>query len=179
MKRFFTLIFLLSFTFQSFGQQRIRVTDFGAKPGSGEDTRHAFQRAVEACGGKNAIIEFPKGRYDFWQEEGRESSTAMHLHDVENITIEGNGSEFVFHGKMRVMLVEKSQGVVLRNFSTDWDRPYISQGEFVAVYVFFFRNSYGDFFVVCICCNGILDLLILCVERHISRFHFEIVGDAI
>ena len=80
MKRVFTLIFLLLFALQSFGQQRIRVTDFGAKPGSGEDTSHAFQRAVEACGGKNAIIEFPKGRYDFWQEEGCESSTAMHLH---------------------------------------------------------------------------------------------------
>ncbi|MBQ2374529.1 MAG: hypothetical protein II299_05425 [Alistipes sp.] len=48
MKRFFTLIFLLLFALQSFGQQRIRVTDFGAKPGSGEDTRHAFQRAVIA-----------------------------------------------------------------------------------------------------------------------------------
>lgn len=133
MKRFFTLIFLLLFALQTFGQQRIRVTDFGAKPSSGEDTRLAFQRAVEACGGRDAVIEFPKGRYDFWQEAGKESSTAMQLINAHNITIEGNGSEFVFHGKMRVILVEESQGVVLRNFSTDWERPYISQGEFVAI----------------------------------------------
>ena len=133
MKRIILLIPLLSFTLLSFAQQRIRVTDFGAKPNSGEDTRLAFQRAVASCGGKNAIIEFPKGRYDFYQQESEESTTAMHLRDAENITIEGNGSEFFFHGKMRVVLVEQSQGITLRNFSTDWERTYISQGEFVNI----------------------------------------------
>lgn len=133
MKQYLTLLFFLLLTFASPAQQRISVTDFGAKPGSGEDTRLAFQRAVEACGGRDAIIEFPEGRYDFWQEEGCESSTAMQLINAQNVTIEGNGSEFVFHGKMRVMLVKQSQGIVLRNFSTDWHRPYISQGEFVAI----------------------------------------------
>ena len=133
MKRIFLLICLLAFADLSWGQQRIRVTDFGAKPNSGEDTRLAFQRAVESCGGKNAIIEFPKGRYDFFQQEGRESAAAMHLRDAENITIDGCGSEFVFHGKMRVALVEQSQGVTLRNFSTDWERTYISQGEFINI----------------------------------------------
>lgn len=133
MKRIFLLICLLAFADLSWGQQRIRVTDFGAKPNSGEDTRLAFQRAVESCGGKNAIIEFPKGRYDFFQQEGRESAAAMHLRDAENITIDGCGSEFVFHGKMRVALVEQSQGVALRNFSTDWERTYISQGEFINI----------------------------------------------
>ena len=133
MRRFFLLICLFSIVHLSWGQQRIRVTDFGAKPNSGEDTRLAFQRAVESCGGKNAIIEFPKGRYDFFKEEGRESSTAMHLCEAENIIIDGNGSEFVFHGKMRVALVERSHNISLRNFSTDWDRTYISQGEFVDI----------------------------------------------
>ena len=133
MRQFLLLICLLLLALPSLGQQRISVTDFGAKPDSGEDTRLAFRRAIEACGGKDAVIEFPKGRYDFYPQENSESTTAMHLRDAENITIDGKGSEFVFHGKMRVALVEQSHNVTLRNFSTDWDRPYITQGEFVQI----------------------------------------------
>ena len=133
MKQYLALLLSLLLALASQAQQRICVTDFGAKPDSGEDCRLAFRLAVESCGGKNAIIEFPKGRYDFWQEEGGQSTTAMQLVNAQNLTVEGNGSEFVFHGKMRVMLIKQSQGILLRNFSTDWHRPYISQGEFVAI----------------------------------------------
>ena len=94
MKRFFTLVILLALALPTLGQQRLSVTDFGAKPGSGEDTRLAFQRVVKACGGKDAIIEFPKGRYDFYPQKGRDATTAMQLRDAETITIEGTGSEF-------------------------------------------------------------------------------------
>ena len=133
MKQYLALLLSLLLALASQAQQRICVTDFGAKPDSGEDCRLAFRLAVESCGGKDAIIEFPKGRYDFWQEEGDQSTTAMQLVNAQNLTVEGNGSEFVFHGKMRVMLIKQSQGILLRNFSTDWHRPYISQGEFVAI----------------------------------------------
>ncbi|MBR4995197.1 MAG: right-handed parallel beta-helix repeat-containing protein [Alistipes sp.] len=134
MKRIFTLIIsFVALAISAQAQQRISVTDLGAKPDSREDTSAAFARAVEACGGRDAIIEFPQGRYDFWPDSLQSVPTAMHLRDVRNITIEGNGSEFVFHGKMRIAFVERSQNVMLRNFSTDWDRPYISQGEFVSI----------------------------------------------
>ena len=114
-------------------QRIIKVTDYGAKPNSREDSREAFRKALEACGGKNAIIEFPKGRYDFWQAEDENSTTAMAIHNAENLTIDGKGSEFVFHGKMRILLVHNSSNVKLRNFSTDWERTYITQGEFMAI----------------------------------------------
>ena len=137
MKRIFTLFISLVALVQVVQAQqplqRISVTDFGALPNSREDTREAFARAIEACGGRDAIIEFPQGRYDFWADSLQDITTAMYLRDARNITIEGNGSEFVFHGKMQIVFVERSQGVSLRNFTTDWDRPYISQGEFVAI----------------------------------------------
>ena len=57
----------------------------------------------------------------------------MALRGARNIVVDGGGSEFVFHGRMKVFHVEDCENVTLRNFSTDWDRPYISQGEFVAV----------------------------------------------
>ncbi len=113
--------------------RRISVTDFGAEPNSRKATNEAFRKALEATGGRDAVIVFPKGRYDFWQDFSEMETTAMELRDVQNITLDGQGSEFVFHGRMKVLHVENSTGVTLRNFSADWDRPYITQAQFVAI----------------------------------------------
>ena len=123
-------------------QRQVFVTDYGAKPDSCEDCCEAFRRAVDACGGKDAVIVFPKGEYHFWQQANEQSTTAMDLRNVENVTIEGNGSEFVFHGNMRILAIEHSSNVVVRNFSTDWERAYISQGEFVEI-----TDSYVDLLI--------------------------------
>lgn len=113
--------------------RRIRVTDYGAVPDSGAAANGAFARALEACGGHDAVIVFPRGRYDFHPDPDSEQTIAMALCGARNIVVDGGGSEFVFHGRMKVFHVEDCENVTLRNFSTDWDRPYISQGEFVAV----------------------------------------------
>lgn len=113
--------------------RRIRVTDYGAVPDSGAAANGAFTRALEACGGHDAVIVFPRGRYDFHPDPDSEQTIAMALRGARNIVVDGGGSEFVFHGRMKVFHVEDCENVTLRNFSTDWDRPYISQGEFVAV----------------------------------------------
>ena len=113
--------------------RRIRVTDYGAVPDSGAAANGAFARALEACGGHDAVIVFPRGRYDFHPDPDSEQTIAMALRGARNIVVDGGGSEFVFHGRMKVFHVEDCENVTLRNFSTDWDRPYISQGEFVAV----------------------------------------------
>ena len=113
--------------------RRIRVTDYGAVPDSGAAANGAFARALEACGGHDAVIIFPRGRYDFHPDPDSEQTIAMALRGARNIVVDGGGSEFVFHGRMKVFHVEDCENVTLRNFSTDWDRPYISQGEFVSV----------------------------------------------
>lgn len=113
--------------------RRIRVTDYGAVPDSGEAANEAFARALEACGGHDAVIIFPRGRYDFHPDPDSEQTIAMALRGARNIVVDGGGSEFVFHGRMKVFHVEDCENVTLRNFSTDWDRPYISQGENVTV----------------------------------------------
>ncbi len=113
--------------------RRIRVTDYGAVPDSGAAANGAFARALEACGGHDAVIIFPRGRYDFHPDPDSEQTIAMALRGARNIVVDGGGSEFVFHGRMKVFHVEDCENVTLRNFSTDWVRPYISQGEFVSV----------------------------------------------
>ena len=114
-------------------QQIINITDFGATPNSREDCREAFAKAVEACEGRDATILFPKGEYHFYQVAGEQRTTAMRLHRAKNITIEGNGSELIFHGNLGIMRIEHCENITVRNLSTDWERTYISQGEFVEV----------------------------------------------
>ena len=134
MNRFGLIMLILCFPlFIMAEQRRLLITDFGAVPNSRKAVNSAFKAALEACGNKDAIIEFPSGRYDFWQDFTRMETTGMHLEGAKNITIEGNGSEFVFHGRMRVLQLYGSENVIVRNFSIDWDRPFISQGEFIAI----------------------------------------------
>ncbi len=113
--------------------KRISIADYGIAPNSRQAANEAFRRALEATGGKNAVISFPKGRYDFWQDFSKPQTTAMELKNLENIIIEGNGSDFVFHGRMKVLHIENCTNFTARNFTTDWERPYITQGEFVRI----------------------------------------------
>lgn len=99
--------------------RRIRVTDYGAVPDSGAAANGAFARALEACGGHDAVIIFPRGRYDFHPDPDSEQTIAMALRGARNIVVDGGGSEFVFHGRMKVFHVEDCENVTLRNFSTD------------------------------------------------------------
>ncbi|MBS1750518.1 MAG: right-handed parallel beta-helix repeat-containing protein, partial [Bacteroidetes bacterium] len=47
--------------------QTIDVTSFGIQPNSFADVTPAVQKVIEACRGQqNTVINFPKGRYDFW-----------------------------------------------------------------------------------------------------------------
>src|SRR5262245_19306950 len=97
----------------------VRVENYGIRPNSFEAAVPAIQKAIEACRQKkNAVLLFPKGRYDFWPSHAvtkeyyisNTSSEAelpqkkyvagMLFEDCKNLIIEGDSSLFVFHGKM-------------------------------------------------------------------------------
>lgn len=102
------------------------VIDFGARPGSRGNAIPCVERAVEACRGRgDATLVFPRGRYDFWPESP--GSTGITLRGLEGMTLDGDGSEFVCHGRMAPISVSGCRGVKLMNFSIDWDRPLTSQ----------------------------------------------------
>jgi hypothetical protein len=108
---------------------RISVTDFGAEPNGKKDCIAAVAQALEACKThESAILVFPKGRYDFYAPEGGRQIVGMAITGQKNLVIDGNGSEFVFHGILGVGSLTNSQNITLRNFSVDWDRPLIAQG---------------------------------------------------
>ncbi|WP_248924035.1 right-handed parallel beta-helix repeat-containing protein [Paenibacillus hamazuiensis] len=123
----------------------IRVEDFGVVPDSPEDATLAVYRAIKQCRGiERPTLVFPKGTYRFKPEKAFEKQLFITNHDqrglhkiafplvgMDDLTIDGQGSEFVFYGSIIPFLIENSRNVRLRNMTIDWERPMFEQGEFV------------------------------------------------
>lgn len=124
-----------------FAQKQLSVTDFGANPNDGKNTVISVQKAMKACAGKDSLVlVFPKGRYDFWPDFINPHETVgIQIEGMKHFILDGNGSEFVFHGKMQIANIVGCENVTLTNFSADWDHPFISQAQYVTV-----TDSYVD-----------------------------------
>lgn len=98
----------------------IDVTDYGADPSGKNDSVIAVQKALEAAQDAEGpvVLNFPKGEYHFWPDDATVRriyiSNSTHtnyatnsirtigilMENLENLTLEGNDSKFMFHGKM-------------------------------------------------------------------------------
>lgn len=125
----------------------IRATDFGADPGGGRDSTEAIIRALDRAAELRAeqpdtpiVLNFPKGEYQFYpdkaekrelymsntsgeNEKYKDRTIGILVEDIDDITVEGNGSDFVFHGKMTTFAALRSENVTFRNFSVDFAVP--------------------------------------------------------
>jgi len=109
---------------------------------SGDATTKVLQALEQA--GDDVIVQFTGACYHFWPERAYEAyyfiSNNRHglkriglpLINRRNVTIDGGGAQFIFHGEIIPFVVDRSTGITLRNFSVDWERPFYSQGEVVA-----------------------------------------------
>ena len=123
--------------------ETLSVSDFGLKPDTRANAVPAVKQALAACAGKTDMtLVFPKGRYDFFAKDCpektyHESNTTdanpkrcpILLENLKGITIDGSGSDFVFHGQMQPFTVDHSQHVVIQDVNVDWDIPLTAQGE--------------------------------------------------
>ena len=131
----------------------VNLADYGFRPNSHQNAMPALRKALEALKGqKNINLILPKGRYDFWQDKAFEKEIyianhadvnpkkiAFLLEGFDGITIDGQGSDFIFHGEMIPFEIIDSKNVSLKNFSIDWERPLFSQGSVVKI-----TNKYFD-----------------------------------
>ncbi|MFD2256583.1 right-handed parallel beta-helix repeat-containing protein [Luteolibacter algae] len=133
MKKLFLTAFILAF--QSAQAETINVADHGILPGT--DVSQKVNELLASLKGKADItLVFPKGTYEFYPENAVEIYRAVTNHDngpkriafpvfgYEDFTLEGSGSTFMFHGRMSPIVVEGSSGVILQNFSIDWETPF-------------------------------------------------------
>ena len=123
----------------------INIKDFGLEPNKKQDGSFSVLRAMQYCKtNKNTTILFPKGEYEFWPDLAYEKLYCISNHDgdelkriisplidMKDITIDGQGSNFIFHGLAIPFALEKSNNVHIKNINIDWERPTHSQGEII------------------------------------------------
>lgn len=118
--------------------QQINVSDYGIHPG--KDVTLEVNQLLESLNGKkNVTLFFPKGQYEFYPENAVEAYRAVTNHDnslkrmafplfgFENFTLDGNGSTFMFHGKISPIIIDGSTNTVLKNFSIDWEKSFVNE----------------------------------------------------
>lgn len=124
------IAWIYSLTLLAEGQRSISITDFGVLKDSYDNVMPALRKALTFCKeNPGTTLVFPEGRYDFWpiKDNGTEHNIAFDMSGIENFTLDGDGSEFVFHAWMGVADVQHCSGITFKDFSVDWDRPWISQ----------------------------------------------------
>ena len=130
-------------------QKVYEISAFGMKANSSKNASPVLQKALakikaEYKEGEKVILRFPEGRYEFHEKGAavREYYISNHdqtnpkkvgiaLEDMKNLTLDGQGSEFVFHGRMLPVSLLRSENCLLKNFSIDFENPHIAQVKIV------------------------------------------------
>lgn len=156
MKYFFLLIFSFTISFLSAtSPTKSKVYDMETFAGLVPDVSNVYDYSSrlsaaierirrETPNGTPALLKFKKGRYDFFSSDASRHDLYISNHDnpkgravgimlkgLKNITIDGNGSIFVFHGRMIPFYLKSSHGITLQNLSIDFSDPQICQVEII------------------------------------------------
>lgn len=131
----------------------IDISDYGAVAHSGNDASRAFRQAIAVAkqAVKPVVLNIPNGVYDFHSTSAErlpyyisnttsQSDTPASLRtiglliqDMDNITIQGNGSTLMFHGLMTPIVFDHVTNVHLHNISIDFNRPVMSEITITAI----------------------------------------------
>ncbi|NBH15409.1 DUF1349 domain-containing protein [Lachnospiraceae bacterium] len=122
----------------------LNAMDYGADPSGVKDNAMAIKKVIDAA--KKAegpvVIDFPKGEYQIYPDKiearelyitntvGTNQSLKMKkigflFEDMENVTLRGNGSMFMFHGKMTTFATINSKNIKFEDFSFDFRTPTV------------------------------------------------------
>ena len=147
MKKHISIIALLILCqLSTFAKNRVYdMSQFGLKPNSSENASPLIRKAIEAIKAETTptdkiTLVFANGRYDFHEDGAfiREYYISNHdqvnpkkvgivLEDMHNLTIEGKGAQFVFHGRMIPLAMLRSVNCTVKDCSIDFENPHIIQ----------------------------------------------------
>jgi len=151
-KKYIIVSLLLLLTIGSiYGRNKVyKLSEFGLKPNTGENASPYLRKALNTIKldckpGDQAILRFPQGRYDFYEDQAtlREYYISNHdqtnpkkvgiaIEDIDDFILDGQGSSFVFHGRMLPLSLLRSQNCTLKDFSIDFENPHIAQVKVIA-----------------------------------------------
>lgn len=127
----------------------INAVDYGIKPNT-DITEKIFELIRNVTNiNEDKTIVLEKGTYNFFadkspkvymrvtnscgesewsaREERNQSRVAMLIDNVKNLTIDGNGSVFVLHGKYTNIAIRNSENIVIKNLVIRTDNPNIHE----------------------------------------------------
>lgn len=108
-----------------------------------EDATSLVRKALEGISDIDVKIVFEKGTYRFKPDYAAEKYCYITNHNnglkrivfpmkgFKSVEIEGNGSEFIFHGQILPFQFDDCENVSVKNLSIDWDIPFTFQGEVI------------------------------------------------
>lgn len=132
-----------------YAQKVFEMERYGLVPDKKKDMSVKLQKAIdkirkEVKPGEEYILRFKSGRYNFYPENAvkktyyvsnhdqpNPKSIGIALEDFSNMTLDGGGAQFIFHGTMVPLALVNSTNCTLENFSIDFDNPHITQIEIV------------------------------------------------
>lgn len=147
--------FLLIILFAGIGnavhaQKIINLSDYGIVPNSYQNASANLARAIkDAAGTDSCIIRFPGGRIDLWPEGAtketyfisnntendsvsKNRTIGMVFKNLSNISLEGNNTLLVYHGKMMLMAIDHCHNFKVSNLLFDFQRPTMSEMKIIS-----------------------------------------------
>lgn len=137
---------LLAFSaIDAYAQKVYDISKFGLKADSKQNASPVLQKALakikaECAESDSIILRFPKGRYNFHEkgstlreyyisnhDQNQPKKVGIVLEDMKHLTLDGQGSEFIFHGRMLPVSLLRSENCTLKDFSIDFAEPHITQ----------------------------------------------------
>jgi hypothetical protein len=112
---------------------------------SKRDITSTVREAIENAKEKDIKLVFEKGIYKFFPEYAFSKYSyitnhgngykhiAFRFENFNSVEVEGNGSEFIFHGRIAPFQFENCKKVDVKNVTIDWDIPFIFEAEVLEI----------------------------------------------
>lgn len=120
----------------------LHLTNVDNQEDAGIALRTLIQQAAAAQ--QPTVISIPKGTYHFYPESAPEQAIFISNHDqqpghrigvplqgLKDVNIQGNGSTFIFHGKMLPIVVMDSERITISGINIAVDAPLAHEGTVV------------------------------------------------
>lgn len=142
------ILFVFSIS-AAYGQKVYHISSFGMKPNSSKNASPIVQKALkkisaECKQGEEAVLRFAEGEYHFYEkgssvreyyisnhDQDNPKKVGIALENLKNLTLDGAGARFIFHGRMLPISLLHAENCRLENFSIDFENPHIAQATII------------------------------------------------
>ncbi|MCX2477225.1 hypothetical protein OQZ33_23025 [Pedobacter sp. MC2016-05] len=129
-------------------QNKVRIftpSSFGIMPNTGANATPLLSAMLKEIKskiskGEKTVIQFEKGRYDFFpqgaaiknyyisnHDQSNPKTVGIEIEQFNNILFDGSGSNFIFHGRMLPISLIENHNITLKGVNIDFEDPQIAQ----------------------------------------------------